>query len=278
MKYDRSRVINFPLSFAVAIKEYVASARVKQYRKNKDNIDYSEKTITRRGINAIKFCEYLIENGIYDFSDVGQSILDQYAEDYSRKEAEKAYNFLNFTSYNYNNLIDLQPPRFKRPAAWLMCIQDVFLDEIINNTKNIMEPDLRLCVLLLAVYGQTISKSTSLKLDSVETIGEKIFIKFHKYPIELDQLTKETLLQCRPNIKNEIINNEERIISMPGTRYKVKKFLLGHDPKKIRNTAILNVIKEQNTRGFSCLSDALDVSMPTLIWLAQSLSALHFNR
>ncbi|QLG88778.1 hypothetical protein HQ393_11340 [Chitinibacter bivalviorum] len=277
-RYKSGQIIKIPSSFAIAIKSYVNAAYKKMNKKINGGYDYSSNTPRKRGYEAIRFCEFLVSIGIDDFGKVEQSILDQYADEHSRKEAGKASNFLKFIAYSYPNLLKLQPPIFKRAPAWSMCEQEKNVREIIANSSTITNKEVQLAIHFLALYGQPISKSARINIRDVKMDGDDVFVKFCKYFIKIDETAKSILLSIHPDLCEKINKKENESILSSKVCYRVQPGLLGCAPKKIRNTAILNIIKAQRTHSLKALSDALDVSMPTLIWLAQAISTSYFDR
>jgi len=230
--------------------------------------EYREKTAARRTRDARRFCEFLAGSGIQFWQEVSQRHLDRYVIETSRGAGQHAYPFLMFVSHHFRMMQRFTRPRNKRkPPAEAVYDPDRVQDVLV---RIVQHKDLQIVViaLFLALYAQTIVKSSELKLNAFRREDGRLMVCFAQQWIQLDDLTEKFLCKFRPEMKVEgFVGSDERLFTYTAyvLAYHVEK-LVGVRFKPLRLAAVANVIRSGVIdRGSICR--ILGVSLPTLAYL-----------
>src|SRR5699024_11140730 len=150
---------------------------------------------------ARDFCYFIAEYGIRHWAEVSQRHYDQYMQQKGRSQGANVHPFLTFVGRNYRlSAKFIAPKRKPAPALTRVTALDE-MPEVVNQISKIVDDELRVIGLLLAIYAQPISRSAALTASRFRFRAERLEALFGDDWLPLDRMTSKLLLELEPALK-----------------------------------------------------------------------------
>ncbi len=257
--------------FERALQMFTDASQRRLELKHQRGHEYSPATVKHRIGDARRFCEFLMERGLQFWPEVSQHNLDDYVDTVNRSAGKNAFTFLAFVRGHFRLTQKFIRPKVKRKPP----VEAILEPELVRNVllKVIRHQSLQVVVaaLFLALYAQTIARSSKLRCSDFRRQSGKLQANFAEQWTPLDNLTEKFLCQLWPEfMEHDFVGKDEPLLSNSYSTLKSKtERLVGVPLKPLRLAAIANILRSGITdRGY--ISRILGVSMPTVAYVEGS--------
>lgn len=262
-----------PPDFEAAVQSFAAGTRRKRDVRRERGHSYSELTVRRRELDARRFCEFLVQQGLEFWPQVSQQHIDLYVTEVNNKAGERAHTFLMHVKRKYRLTQNIIRPRFRRKPPSDAMVSAAEMMQILRTVVACKNVQVVVAALMLMLWGQTIARCHALTTANFRLHGDQIEVLFAEQWTPLDALTSKFLKRLHPAIGAVDPGDGDAPVfaySIWTLNAKVRE-AVGVPVKKLRMSAIANLIRSGITdRG--AISRITGVSMGTVGYIEKAFA------
>lgn len=267
---EKAEPLELPDEFERALAVWSDISHRRAERQKKIGNSYHPRTAIRRVNDARRFLEFLVKNGVTNWANVSQIHLDDFTVKTNRRLAQKAFMFWNAIRSHFPMQAKLVRPRNKRDDPIMNhIISESQYKSVLTIASRSEDAQIALCLLFVAVYAQTVTKSAELDRSDTRRIDGGYQIRFNEVWVPLDPMTQGVLERRLAEIDMNSLREGTNLEKMMLFSYSAKTlfYLISKvtnlDLKPIRLTAVRRLLQNGYTdrKGIEL---ALGVSMQTV--------------
>lgn len=260
-----------PPEFEKAIADWKEFSEQRAKRMLEGNNPYNLDTVARRVEDARQFLEFLLSEGVNDWSNLAQRHIDAYVVTTNRSAAQRAYTFLRFAKRRFRFKSSVVRPRDSQRNILNDIATEAQVKTALDNARRQPDAEEALIIFFVALYGQTVTHCAALTTDRVRRTGNGITVEFHELPVPMDEETARLVrgrLDALPSPRSGA-----RLFQRSAYTLDDRTRAMARCPtKKLRLAAIANIMREGYTdrrglvRGLGISTRTLKLIEPAIAW------------